>query len=174
MSLLTEVQSGWAQGAAPPSSASRNYLAQPAGIELAGADYAIVGVVMVIALAALAFGYVLIREVLSAGQGTSRMKDIAKAVQEGASAYLNRQFRTLAVFAAAWWCCCSRCPPKPPPSGSAAPSFFLLGAVFSAATGYLGMWLAVRGQPPGRRRGPRVGGRDPAMRIAFAPVVSPA
>ena len=39
------------------------------------------------------------REVLAAGQGTARMQDIGRAVQEGATAYLNRQFRTLAIFA---------------------------------------------------------------------------
>ena len=54
MSLLTPVQHGWAQGAAPPSSHTRMDLAQQVtGIELGGADYAVVGVVMVIALAAL-------------------------------------------------------------------------------------------------------------------------
>src|SRR5690606_32438637 len=64
-------------------------------LTLAGGDYAIVGVVAVVALAALAIGFVLLREVLAAGEGTSKMQDIGRAVQEGAAAYLNRQFRTL-------------------------------------------------------------------------------
>ena len=38
------------------------------------------------------------REVLAAPEGTDKMKEIAKAIQEGASAYLSRQFRTVAVF----------------------------------------------------------------------------
>ncbi|MER2091328.1 MAG: sodium-translocating pyrophosphatase, partial [Saccharopolyspora rectivirgula] len=168
MSLLTEVQSGWAQGAAPPSSASRNYLAQPAGIELAGADYAIVGVVMVIALAALAFGYVLIREVLSAGQGTSRMKDIAKAVQEGASAYLNRQFRTLAVFAAAVVVLLLALPAETTAERIGRSIFFLFGAAFSAVIGYLGMWLATRANlRVAAAARESVQAREKAMRIAF-------
>src|ERR687893_543111 len=68
-------------------------------LTLAGSDYAIVGVVAVVALAALAIGYVLLREVLAAGEGTTKMQDIGRAVQEGAAAYLNRQFRTLGIFA---------------------------------------------------------------------------
>src|SRR3712207_4336712 len=68
------------------------------GLELASTDRVVVGVVAVVALAALAIGYVLLREVLAAGQGTPQMQEIGRAVQEGASAYLNRQFRTLAIF----------------------------------------------------------------------------
>ena len=47
---------------------------------------------------ALVFAYYLVREVLAAPEGTEKMKEIAKAIQEGAKAYLSRQFRTLAVF----------------------------------------------------------------------------
>jgi K(+)-stimulated pyrophosphate-energized sodium pump len=46
-------------------------------------------------LAALAIGFVLRREVLAADAGTPKMQEIGRAVQEGATAYLNRQFRTL-------------------------------------------------------------------------------
>src|SRR5437899_8636972 len=55
-------------------------------------------VILVIALAALAFAYYLVREVLAAPEGTDKMKEIAKAIQVGASAYLRRQFRTLGIF----------------------------------------------------------------------------
>src|SRR5690606_22477115 len=68
-------------------------------LTLAGCDYAIVGVVAVGALAALAIGFVLLREVLAAGEGTSKMQDMGRAVQEGATAYLTRQFRTIGIFA---------------------------------------------------------------------------
>ena len=68
------------------------------GIELGANDRILVGVVAVVALAALAVGCVLLREVLAAGQGTRRCRTSAEAVQEGAAAYLNRQFRTLGVF----------------------------------------------------------------------------
>src|ERR671926_1652602 len=75
---------------------SRHFLA--ASLELSGGDRGVVAVVAVVALAALAIGYVLLREVLAAGQGTAKMQDIGRAVQEGAAAYLNRQFRTLGIF----------------------------------------------------------------------------
>ncbi len=51
-----------------------------------------------IALVALGFAAALVKAVLSAGKGTQKMQDIAGAVQEGAQAYLTRQFKTLAVF----------------------------------------------------------------------------
>ena len=68
-------------------------------IELSGSNLTTVVVVAVIALLALVVAAVLVREVLAASEGTAKMKEIAAAVQEGASAYLNRQFKTLAVFA---------------------------------------------------------------------------
>src|SRR5215467_4950312 len=76
---------------------SRQFLAE-GGLTLSGGGYTIVGVVAVVALAALAIGGVLLKEVLAAGQGTAKMQDIAKAVQEGATAYLNRQRNTLTIF----------------------------------------------------------------------------
>ena len=65
---------------------------------LGGSDLSIVVVVAVIALLALAVAGVLVREVLRAGQGTEKMQEIAQAVQEGAIAYLKRQFRTVGIF----------------------------------------------------------------------------
>ena len=47
------------------------------------------------ALLAIAVGFLLMRGVLAADQGTPKMKEIAKAIQEGAIAYLRRQFRTI-------------------------------------------------------------------------------
>ena len=55
-------------------------------------------VILGVSLIALAFAYYLVREVLSAPEGTDKMKEIAKAIQEGASAYLSRQFRTVGIF----------------------------------------------------------------------------
>jgi K(+)-stimulated pyrophosphate-energized sodium pump len=68
------------------------------GLELSASDRTVVGVIAAVAVAALIVGYILMREVLAAGQGTQRMQEISHAVQEGAAAYLNRQFRTLGIF----------------------------------------------------------------------------
>lgn len=59
----------------------------------------IVIVVAAVAFAALIVARLLVRQVLAAGEGTDRMKEIAAAVQEGANAYLARQLRTVGVFA---------------------------------------------------------------------------
>lgn len=169
MSLLTPVQHGWAQGAAPPSSPTRMDLAQQAsGIELGGTEYAVVGVVMVIAAAALAFGYVLIKEVLAAGQGTAKMQDIARGVQEGASAYLNRQFRTLAIFAVVVFLLLFALPAETIGEQIGRSVFFLFGAAFSATIGYLGMWLSTRANVRVAAAAREAGeGREKAMRVAF-------
>src|SRR2546425_6074253 len=55
-------------------------------------------VILVVSLLALGFAYYLVREVLAAPEGTDKMKEIAKAIQEGAKAYLSRQFRTVGIF----------------------------------------------------------------------------
>ena len=68
-------------------------------VALTGSNYTTVVIVAIIALAALGVAAVLVRQVLAADEGTDSMKKIALAIQEGASAYLNRQFRTLAIFA---------------------------------------------------------------------------
>src|SRR6476661_499114 len=75
---------------------------QPAvvGPDLAGGNLVLIVIVALIALGALGMAAMFRNEVLAAGEGTDNMKNIAQAVQEGASAYLTRQFRTLAVFAA--------------------------------------------------------------------------
>src|SRR5215469_14798396 len=76
----------------------RHNLASSAGVALHGANLTWVVVAAVIALLALAVAGFLVREVLSASQGSQKMQEISRAVQEGAAAYLKRQFRTLGIF----------------------------------------------------------------------------
>ncbi|MGW8378612.1 sodium-translocating pyrophosphatase [Streptomyces sp. ODS28] len=100
--------------------------------------------IAVIALAALGVALVLVRQVLAAGEGTDSMKKIAAAVQEGANAYLARQLRTLGIFAVVVFFLLLLLPADDMNQRLGRSFFFLVGAAFSAATGYIGMWLAVR------------------------------
>ncbi|OMI38531.1 membrane-bound proton-translocating pyrophosphatase [Streptomyces sparsogenes DSM 40356] len=104
----------------------------------------IVLVIAAVAVAALAVAVVLVRQVLAAGEGTDAMKKIASAVQEGANAYLARQLRTLGVFAVVVFFLLMLLPADNWTQRIGRSVFFLIGAGFSAATGYIGMWLAVR------------------------------
>ncbi|MEE1799716.1 sodium-translocating pyrophosphatase [Streptomyces sp. NPDC101062] len=104
----------------------------------------IVIVIAVVALAALFVAQLLVRQVLAAGEGTDSMKEIAAAVQEGANAYLARQLRTLGVFAAVVFFLLLVLPADNWSQRAGRSLFFLVGAGFSAATGYIGMRLAVR------------------------------
>ncbi|MGX1911127.1 sodium-translocating pyrophosphatase [Streptomyces phaeochromogenes] len=104
----------------------------------------IVMVIAAVALAALVVAGVLVRQVLAAGEGTESMKKIAVAIQEGANAYLGRQMRTLGVFAVVVFFLLMLLPADDWNQRAGRSVFFLIGAAFSATTGYIGMWLAVR------------------------------
>ncbi|MEV7303527.1 sodium-translocating pyrophosphatase [Streptomyces clavifer] len=104
----------------------------------------IVVVIAVVAVAALVVAQLLGRQVLAAGEGTERMKEIAAAVQEGANAYLARQLRTVGVFAVVVFFLLLLLPADNWSQRAGRSLFFLVGALFSAATGYIGMRLAVR------------------------------
>ncbi|WP_256105140.1 sodium-translocating pyrophosphatase [Streptomyces sp. ODS05-4] len=104
----------------------------------------IVLVVGAVALLALVVARLFARQVLAAGEGTAAMKSIAEAVQEGANAYLARQLRTVGVFAVAVFFLLLLLPADDWAQRAGRSLFFLVGALFSAATGYLGMRLAVR------------------------------
>ena len=84
------------------------------------------------------------KQVLAAGEGTDNMKTIALAVQEGANAYLTRQFRTLGIFAVIAFFALLVLPADDTTVRIFRSVFFLVGAGFSSAVGYLGMNLAVR------------------------------
>ncbi len=143
-------------------------LAAEEGTDLASVlsgDKPLLYLILVVALVALAFAGLLAREVLSAEQGPQKMRDISRAVQEGAAAYLNRQFRTLSVFAVLVFGLLFLLP------GTAEVRigrslFFLIGASFSALVGFVGMTLATRANVRVAHAANTVGTK-PAMRIAF-------
>ena len=101
--------------------------------------YAILG----ISLLALAIAYALRAQVLAQDEGTAKMKEIAAAIQEGAAAYLSRQFKTPSVFVAIVFVLLFTLPGDLDIRIGRS-IFFLVGAGFSALVGYNGMWLAVR------------------------------
>ena len=137
-----------------------------AASDLAGNNNSIVMIVAAIALIALVVAALLVREVLSASEGTDKMKEIAQAVQIGAAAYLSRQFKTLAGFAGLVIVVLYFLPADSQSERIGRSLFFLVGAVFSAITGYVGMWLAVRGNVRVAAAA-KDAGENRAMRIAF-------
>nr|MCH9738720.1 sodium-translocating pyrophosphatase [Actinomycetes bacterium] len=137
-----------------------------ADVTLEGSNQTIVLVVAAIAIAALVVAAVLVRQVLSADQGTDRMQEIAGAIQEGASAFLSRQFKTLAIFAVVVFFVLFILPADTTSERVGRSIFFLVGAVFSGVTGYMGMWLAVRGNVRVAAAA-KDGTEQKAMKIAF-------
>ena len=89
---------------------------------------------------AILYGLWLIRKIVSLPAGNEKMQAIAKAIQEGASAYLNRQYKTIALAAIVLFIIIGLVPSL----GWTTALAFLVGAVLSGATGYIGMNISVR------------------------------
>ncbi len=136
--------------------------------QLTGSNVSLVVVAAVLALVALGSAAALVKSILGARTGTDRMREIAGAVQEGATAYLRRQFRTLGIFVIAAMVLLFLLP-----VGDAGTDirigrslFFVIGAVFSAFIGWAGMSLATRANvrvAAAAREGQPIG----AMHLAF-------
>ncbi|MBN4067018.1 sodium-translocating pyrophosphatase [Simkania negevensis] len=108
---------------------------------------------------ALIYGGVMIRRVLIADEGTEQMRKIARAIQEGANAYLNRQYRMIAlvgliVFLIVTWLL-----------GWLVGVGFVIGAVLSGAAGYIGMNISVRANVRVAEAARK--GIQPALHLAF-------
>ncbi|MGY0231313.1 sodium-translocating pyrophosphatase [Longispora urticae] len=139
------------------------------GAALTGSNTTYVIIAAAIALLALGFAAGLVKAVLATDKGTQKMQDIAGAVQEGASAYLNRQFKALAVLVVIavglLWL-------LPADGGNSIrfgrSAFFIVGALFSGFIGWAGMSLATRANLRVAAAA-RIseGGRETAMQIAF-------
>ncbi|HXY92945.1 MAG TPA: sodium-translocating pyrophosphatase [Acidimicrobiia bacterium] len=140
----------------------------------------------VTAILAVVVGLSLMRGVLAADQGTPTMIEIAKSIQEGAMAYLRRQFRTIAIILVPVAIVVFATSTKitVPVLGRIAPAYapisglsfaqsgifrtlaFVAGAVLSALTGFIGMSLAVRGNVR-TAAAARTGSLPAALRVAF-------
>src|SRR6185437_12906798 len=135
-------------------------------VSVSGSNLTWVIIVAVVGLLALGVAGALVREVLAASTGTQRMQEISRAVQEGAAAYLRRQFRTLGIFVVIIFFVLLALPADGAGVRWGRSIFFLVGALFSALTGFTGMSLCVRGNVRVAAAA-REGGERPAFRLAF-------
>src|SRR5580693_1307860 len=145
---------------------------------LGGTDKTWLYICLAAGVVGIVSGLLLARNVLAADQGTVKMKEIAQAVQEGAEAFLARQFRAIVmiiiplailIFFTAT--------EVVKPNGAVALTFaqdggyrvicFLFGATFSGLTGFIGMSIAVRGNVRTAAAAAHGGGMAAALRVAF-------
>ena len=108
---------------------------------------------------ALLYGFVTSRQVLAANAGTARMQEISGAVQIGASAYLNRQYRAIAMVGIVILIILAAT------LGWRVGLGYLIGAVLSGAAGYIGMNVSVRSNV--RTAQAARGGLAAGLNIAF-------
>ena len=120
---------------------------------------------LIAAAVGVAYGIYLIFWVNKLGTGTDRMREIAAAVQEGAQAYLNRQYRTVAMVAAVLFAFMWVAGFWSDHFGLLTAVGFLIGAVASASAGYVGMKIAVRANV--RTAQAAHGGLNAALQVAF-------
>jgi K(+)-stimulated pyrophosphate-energized sodium pump len=124
-----------------------------------------VAIAIVCAIAGAAYGLLLTRWVLSQPDGNDRMKEIAAAIQEGAAAYLRRQYATIAVVAVVVAVIIAVAGAFTGDLGPKVAIGFLIGAVLSGLTGFIGMNVAVRSNV--RTAEAARGGLAPALSVAF-------
>ncbi len=112
------------------------------------------------AIAALVYGAIVIFSILRLSDGNEKMKDIAKAIQIGAQAFLNRQYRSVALVAVVLFLVIGFIPSL----GWLTALAFLAGAILSALAGYVGMFVSVRANV--RTTEAARGGLQKAMNVA--------
>ncbi|MBO3740794.1 sodium-translocating pyrophosphatase [Actinoplanes flavus] len=153
------------------SGTSIDLAADGGGVSLSGSNVTFVIVALVFALVALGFAAAFVQSVLKTERGTPKMQEIAGAVQEGASAYLFRQFKTLGIFVVIAVVLLFLLPVHETDNETwvkiGRSLFFIVGAVFSSFIGGAGMALATRANLRVAAAAGEQGGREKAMGIAF-------
>jgi len=146
--------------------------------QLGGTDKTWLYICLAAGVVGIASGLLLARNVLAADTGTPKMREIALAVQEGAEAFLKRQFRTIIIIVVPLAVLIFFTATKVVrPNASIALTFnqdglyrvicFLFGAAFSGLTGFIGMSIAVRGNVRTAAAAAKGGGMAGALRVAF-------
>jgi K(+)-stimulated pyrophosphate-energized sodium pump len=158
-----------------------NLLAAEGGYQafhLGGVDKTWLYLCLAAGVVGIGAGLLLARNVLAADQGTLKMREIAKAIQEGAEAFLSRQFRAIVMIIIPLAILIFFTATKVvKPDGGIALTFqqdglyrvicFLFGAAFSGLTGFIGMSIAVRGNVRTAAAASEGGGMAGALRVAF-------
>src|SRR6476659_3750948 len=141
--------------------------ASSSALDLTGLNLALVVTVAVVALVSLGMGFIFRGQVLAADPGTDKMQETGAAVEEGAQAYLARQFKTLSVFVVLVFGLLLLLPADTAGVRWGRSGFFVVGAVFSALIGYMGMRLATKANVRVASAARHENGRDNGMKIAF-------
>lgn len=122
-------------------------------------------------LLALGFAVLLTRRIMSSDAGTERMREIASAIQEGAMAFLNREYRTLFVFvvvlAVLIWVIGMQTSHMPNGLAPQTAIAYIAGAAASLLAGYIGMSVATRANVR-TANAARTGGLPAALSVAFS------
>jgi K(+)-stimulated pyrophosphate-energized sodium pump len=116
--------------------------------------------VIIAGIFAIIYGFVMTKSVLKIGTGTDKMKEIAAAIQEGAQAYLNRQYKVIAIVGVVIAALLAA------KLGAYVAFGFIIGAVLSGAAGYVGMNISVRANVR-TTEAARSGGLKQSMDVAF-------
>jgi len=116
---------------------------------------------IVSSVVAIVYGLFLAKSILKKSAGNERMKEIARAIQEGAGAYLNKQYKTIGLIAVVLFFTIGFIPKL----GWTMALGFLVGAFFSALAGYIGMNVSVRANV--RTTEAARGGINNALTLAF-------